>query len=121
MNENRHILRQIEWAIVFLAKQGVAFCGKLEDIKLSKNSGNFLALLKYFAETESILHDHLYKTKAKNSTHLSPSTHNEIINIIGYDVVLSNIISSVKKTKVFLFWLMRSHAIMWNICHYVFV
>ena len=67
-------------AIVFLAKQGVAFHGKAEDIKSSKNSGNFLTFLKSFAETNSILHDHLYKTKAKNTTHLSPSTQNEIIN-----------------------------------------
>ena len=66
-------------AIVFLAKQGVAFRGKVEYIKFSKNSGNFLALLKSFDETDSILYDHLYKTKAKNATHSSPSTQNEVI------------------------------------------
>ena len=101
MRKNEHILRQIVRAILFLAKQGIAFRGKVEDIELNKNPGNFLALLKTFAESDEVLYDHLYNTRAKNATHLSPRTQNEIIGIIGNDVILSSIISSIKKAKYF--------------------
>ncbi len=46
IDENRHILRQIVRAVVYLGKQGRAFCGKIENITSTKNPGNFLALLK---------------------------------------------------------------------------
>ena len=60
-----------------------------------------MALLKTFAESDEVLYDHLYNTRAKNATHLSPRTQNEIIGIIGNDVILSSIISSIKKAKYF--------------------
>ncbi len=101
INKNRHILRQIVRAILFLAKQGIAFRGKVEDLESSKNPCNFLSLLKTFAENDEILYDHLYNTGAKNATHLSPRTQNEIINIIGFDVILSSIISDIKNARYF--------------------
>ena len=101
MNKNRHILRQIVRAILFLAKQGIALHGKKEDLTARKNPGNFLALLKDFAENDKVVLDHLYTPRAKNATYLSPTTQNEIINIIGYDFILDEIISAVKKAKNF--------------------
>jgi len=101
IDENRHILRQIVRAVVYLGKQGIAFRGKIENITSTKNPGNFLALLKSYAETDTILFNHLYHTKAKNATHLSPTTQNEIINIIGYDIILANIISEAKQANYF--------------------
>ena len=56
MAENKHILHQIVHAVLFLAKQGLAFPGHKEDIDSQKNPGNFLALLSAFAETDSVLH-----------------------------------------------------------------
>ncbi len=50
---------------------------------------------------DTILFNHLYHTKAKNATHLSPITQNEIINIIGYDIILANIISEAKQANYF--------------------
>ncbi len=54
MGENKHIMRQIVRAIIFLAKQGLPFHGDVEDVSLSKNPGNFLTLLKDYAETDTI-------------------------------------------------------------------
>ena len=86
---------------MYLGKQGIAFHCKIEDITSTKNPGNFLALLKSYAETNSILFDHLYHTKAKIARHLSHTTQNEIINIIGYDIILAIIISEAKQADFF--------------------
>ena len=66
-----------------------------KDIIAGKNPGNFLALLKDFAQNDKVLFDRLYNPRAKNVTHLSPTTQNERINIIGYDFILDGIISAV--------------------------
>ena len=39
--QNKHILQQIVRAVLFLWRQGLAFCGDKEDINSSKNPGNF--------------------------------------------------------------------------------
>ena len=95
MAENKHILRQIVRAVLFLAKQGLAFRGHKEDIDSQKNPGNFLALLSAFAETDSVLHAHLHQPRAKNATYLSPTSQNDIINVIGYDVIRASLITEV--------------------------
>ena len=69
--QNKHILQQIVRAIVFLGKQGLAFCGDNEDINSSKNPGNFLALLKDYAEHDEILKAHLQHPLARNATYIS--------------------------------------------------
>ena len=55
------------------------------------------------AESDSLLHSHLYQPRAKNATYmyLSPRTQNEIISVIGYDVIHAKIISEVKKAKFY--------------------
>ena len=45
MAENKHILCQIVWAVLYLAKQDLAFRGDKEDVHSQNNPGNFLALL----------------------------------------------------------------------------
>ena len=45
MDENRHIIRQIVRAILFMGKQGLSFRGDNKDLNITKNSGNFFALL----------------------------------------------------------------------------
>ena len=64
--QNKHILKQIVHAILFLGRQGLAFRRDNEDINSSTNPGNFFALLKYYAETDDILKAHL----EKNATYL---------------------------------------------------
>ena len=98
MDENRHIIRQIVRAILFLGKQGLPFRGDNEDLNITKNPGNFLALP---SESDSILFDHLNKTRAKNATYISPRSQNEIINVIGHDIILADIVAEVKQSKFY--------------------
>ena len=101
MNENKHIMRQIVRAIIYLAKQGLPFRGNNEDLSLCKNPGNFLALLKNYAETDDILHRHLNNPRSKNATYISPRSQNDIINVIGNDIILDGIVTEVKSAKFF--------------------
>ena len=102
MDENRQIIRQIVRAILFLGKQRLSFRGDNEDLNITKNPGNFLALhIKCFSESDSILFDHLNKPRAKNATYISPRSQNEIINVIGHDIILANIVAEVKQSKFY--------------------
>lgn len=101
MDENRHIIRQIVRAVVYLAKQGLPFRGNVESISSVKNPGNFLALLKDYATEDKILYQHLHSPKAKNATYISSTTQNDIINIVGNDLLLNAIISEVQESTFF--------------------
>lgn len=101
LNDNKGILRQIVRAILFLSKQGLPMRGSKEDLNLSTNPGNFLALLKVLAENDELLHAHLYAPKARNATYLSPHSQNEIINVIGHDNILAKIASEIKDAKFY--------------------
>ena len=101
LNENKHILHQIVRAILYLGKQGLPFRGDVKNLSLPHNPGNFLALLKVFAENDEILKKHLTTPKAKNATYLSPRSQNEIINVIGHDIILANIVSEIKKARFY--------------------
>ena len=48
MDENRHIIRQIVRAILFLGKQGLPFCGDNDDLNITKNPGNFVFFWEWF-------------------------------------------------------------------------
>ena len=78
----------------------MALRGHREEISSDGNPGNVLALLKGYAEAD-VLHAHLYKPKARNTTYLSPTFQNEIINLIGHDIVQANLIAEVKKASFF--------------------
>jgi hypothetical protein len=101
MTENKHILQQIVRGIIFLARQGLPLRGHRENAVPKSNPGNFLALLKSYAEVDSILHKHLNQPNARNVTYLSPASQNEVINVIGYDIIRTNLITEVKKARFF--------------------
>ena len=54
-----------------------------------------------FSESDSILFDHLNKPRAKNATYISPRSQNEIINVIGHDIILANIVAEAKQSKFY--------------------
>ena len=101
MTESRHVLHQIVHVILFLSKQGLAFQGDNEDVNSLKNPGNFLALLKTFAEHDNVLHAHLYQPKARNATYLSPRSQNDIISVIGNDLIRAKLITEIKEARYF--------------------
>ena len=66
-----------------------------------RNPGNFLALLKVFAETDPVLQSHLRQPRLRNATYLSPRIQNEIISIIGYDILQAGIVRDIKDSLFF--------------------
>jgi hypothetical protein len=81
--ENRLKLISIIKCIIFCGKQNLALRGHYEQSSTIKNSGNFLELLKFRAESgDVILQNHL-KFAPKNATYKSAPIQNEIIAIIG--------------------------------------
>ena len=75
--------------------------GDIEKVSSQKNPGNFLALLKSYAETDKTLYNHIYSPKSRNATYLSPTSQNDIINIIGYDILRNSIVEDIKEAKFF--------------------
>jgi hypothetical protein len=98
---NKHILRQIVRAILYLTKQGLPLRGHREDISSNSNPGNFLALLKDRADNDEVLKKHLEQPLARNSTYLSSRSQNDIIGVIGFDIIRANILKEVKEAKFY--------------------
>ena len=44
---------------------------------------------------------HLYNPQAKNATYLSQQSQNDIINVIGHDMILAGIVDEIKDTQFF--------------------
>ena len=57
--------------------------------------------MKDFAQSDKVLKSHLEKPRAKNATYLSPSSQNDMINVIGLDYIHVKIISEIKQAKFF--------------------
>lgn len=89
--ENKHIVRQIVRAVIFLAKQGWHFEAMWKIFVLRRILVIFWPCWAMLDETDRVLHNHLYLG-------LGTKSQNEIINIIGYDVICAGIIAEVQKT-----------------------
>ena len=99
--QNRVILKFIIEATLFCAKQCIALRGDCEDLESSKNSGNFLSILKLMANHNDVLHTHIYSPAMKNATYISPRTQNELLNIMGRHIVLFGIVQEIKTAKFY--------------------
>ena len=73
----------------------------MEDVTLNRNPGNFLMLLKSYAETDPILSKHLYHPRAKTATYIFPRSQNDIISVIAYDIILAYIVDEIKTSRFF--------------------
>ena len=102
IEKNRKILTKIIDAVLYLARQGLAFRGHREYQGLgcpSTNEGNFLELMKLLAKYDSLLEQHLL-TSDRNATYLSPDIQNELIQSLSAQV-LSNIVSEINEARYF--------------------
>ena len=57
--------------------------------------------MKDYAETDPILRKHIHTPKTRNATYISPRSQNDIINGIGYDYILSDIVAGIKTANYF--------------------
>lgn len=105
--ENRARLRPIIETILFCGKQNIPLRGHRDDGNTIMenetplaNEGNFRALLQYRVQSgDEKLKRHL-ETCNKNSTYISKTIQNQLIEIIG-KLILKEIIEEVKQAKFF--------------------
>jgi hypothetical protein len=95
--QNRKVAEIIFDCTRFLARQGLAFRGHLEDEE-SDNKGNFLELITFLTKYSPELQNWLANHPA-NVSWLSPSLQNEMIDIAGHQIFTT--ISEQAKGKPF--------------------
>ena len=101
INENRQIIKCCAEAVLYCGRQCIALRGDNEKLDQPGNPGNFLALLKMMSSHNDILKQHLEKPRLKNATYISPQTQNEVIDILGIQIIQKAIIDEVKNARYF--------------------
>ena len=100
--KNRHVVASIAKTVHYLAKQNNALRGHRDDSKYYEvegvNPGNFQELLKFRAEAGDTLLKMHFEQGHKNATYRSKTIQNEMIKILG-DQILDSIIANVKTAK----------------------
>ena len=103
IERNRHIVKTIAEAIHFCGRQCIALRGDQVTLSGSDNSikynpGNFLAALQIISKHDEILHQHLSHIgiSNRNTKYTSLRIQNEIITIIGYDIIRSDLVKEIK-------------------------
>ena len=99
IKNNREILKHIITALDFLGKQGIAIRGHRENLSHEGNRGNFIELLMLLKEYDPALATHI--ASSSKTSYLSPDIQNQIINIIGSEVIRPALIQEVVDSKYF--------------------
>ena len=107
ISENRARLKPIIETIMFSGKQNLPLRGHrddgntiVENEALLAKEGNFRALLQYRIQSgDEALKQHLEKCN-KNSTYISKTIQNQLIDIIG-KLILKQIIEEVKQAQFY--------------------
>jgi hypothetical protein len=100
VRRNREKLKSIVETIIFCGRQGIALRGHRDDWKHldevpHANPGNFIALLRFRAESgDHVLADHL-ATARNNALYTSKTVQNEIIGICG-SIIRSTILARTR-------------------------
>ena len=97
---NVYVLKRVIQAVRVCAKQGLPLRGHRDNSRDEfSRDGNFIAILKSFAEIDTVLHDHLENTP-KNAQMKSWKIQNEIIACIA-EVRTRHIRRTLNNTKYF--------------------
>ena len=113
IERNRHIIRTVAEAVLFCGRQCIALRGDNERVverdaaasdvtQYNGNPGNFLAALQMIAKHD-VLRQHIVGIGLanRNSKYTSPRIQNDIITIIGHDVIRSDLIDEIKAARWF--------------------
>ena len=105
MNTNQKVLESLIKIVLLCGKQGLALRGHRDD-KIGwtddasdSNEGNFVELVRFRAETDPVLAQHLDKSP-RNARYTSKRIQNEIVQVIG-ECICNDIIAEVKQAKFF--------------------
>ena len=95
---NWSLLKSITQTALFCGRQCIGLRGDAEGRACQGgNPGNFIALLRLIARHDSLLQEHLQQPSLRNCTYTSPQIQNELIEIIGYDIIQEQIVEEVKQ------------------------
>ena len=92
LEENQKVIESLFKCVMFLGKQGLPFRGHRDDdiewedpSDEEANLGNFIALVRFRAETDSVLKKHL-ENAPKNAQYTSKTIQNQLIDIVGNNI-----------------------------------
>jgi hypothetical protein len=97
---NLKILKFCIEAVLFCGRQCISLRNRQERSEVG-NPGNFIAMLRAFAVHDDDLAKHLATPAMKNATYISPKTQNELINIIGREMIQKKIVDEIKEANFF--------------------
>ena len=92
-------LEVIARAIHFYERQGLVLREHRETLQESDENqslGNFLTYLKELQNYYPELKEHLAAPQSKNVTYLSPTSQNQMIEVINKKIILRNIVEEIK-------------------------
>ena len=104
------VVHAISWVIYLNGKRSIALCGQKEELDDSKpddNPDNFLSILTEVVHYYPVLQEHLEEPFRKDVTYLSPTSQNEMIDIIGRNIIQATLVDGVKKLECTQFLPMR--------------
>ena len=101
IEENRHILHTVAESVLYCGRQCIALRGNQETLNTTGNPGNFLPLMKLVGYHDPIVKQHLEKPKFKNAIYLSAQTQNEMIDIIGNQMIQKSLVEEIQEAKYF--------------------
>ena len=106
METNQKVLESLLKVVLLCGKQGLALRGHrddqiswTEDNNAHSNEGNFVELVRFRAETDPVLAQHLAKSP-QNARYTSKTIQNELVEVIG-EYIRNKIIAEVKRTKFY--------------------
>ena len=76
--------------------------GDFEVSGANGNRVNFLALMKLLAKHDPAINAHLESPKLRNASYISPHIKNELIKIIGKNIIQKHLVNEVVSAKHFL-------------------
>ena len=102
--KNQCVIESLMKTIIFCGRQGLALRGHRDDhVNWDEceehNLGNFIEMLKFRAENDHVLAEHL-QGAPRNATYTSKTIQNEMIDVIG-TTIQSDILKEIKGAKYY--------------------
>ena len=107
MENNKKVIESLLKTVILCGKQGLALHGHHNDkvnwtdaeLDSRSNEGNFIELVRFRAETDLILANHLANSP-RNATYTSKTIQNELVSVVGQKIQ-NDIICEVKKAQFY--------------------
>lgn len=104
IEKNRKVIESLFKVIILCGKQGLGFRGHRDDQinwmeEDGGNEGNFIEIVQFRAETDSILASYLINSP-RNAKYTSKNIQNELISVVGR-IIQKEIVDEVKRAGFF--------------------